>query len=246
MKIAICDDEKAVREILGSQVLKHCPTAALSFYQSGEELLAADGQPDILFLDILMPGEDGMETARKFRSRNKKAILIFVTAAEEYVFQAFDVGAFQYLVKPFTDDKFASILQRAVEECREASRKTTQVSENDSASEENERCFLVKTGGTCVRIPFADIVYAEVLNRKVTIHTMQEDVEYYGRLSELEKQAGDNFFRVHRAYLVHFKYVARYNASTVWLEKGSALMAKSKFPEFVKKYLAYNRKRGNG
>ena len=83
---------------------------------SGEALLEADEQIDILFLDIQMPGKNGMETARALRKRGMDTILIFVTAIEEYVFQAFDVGAFHYLVKPFEQEKFAEVLRNAIKQ----------------------------------------------------------------------------------------------------------------------------------
>ena len=67
-------------------------------------------------------------------------------------------------------------------------------------------------------------------------------MEYYGKMSELEK-AGEDFFRTHRSYLVNFKYVEKYDASTIYLEKGTALIAKQKFSEFVKKYMEYNQRR---
>lgn len=114
MQIAVCDDEKNVRELLADKIRSLFPSAELALYPSGEELLAADTPTDILLLDIQMPGKDGMQTAREFRAKNRQAAIIFVTALEEYVFQAFDVEAFHYLVKPFDDDKFASVLQTAV------------------------------------------------------------------------------------------------------------------------------------
>ena len=63
-----------------------------------------------------MPGKNGMETARALRKRGMDTILIFVTAIEEYVFQAFDVGAFHYLVKPFEQEKFAEVLRNAIKQ----------------------------------------------------------------------------------------------------------------------------------
>ena len=116
MRIAICDDEKNIRELIGNKVLKQYPEADIVFFQSGEELLLSDNHIDILFLDIQMSGRNGMETARELRKKDKNVILIFVTAVEEYVFQAFDVGAFNYIVKPIDDTKFADVLCRAVAE----------------------------------------------------------------------------------------------------------------------------------
>ncbi len=242
MQIAICDDEKIVQDMLAEKILKLYPETDILLFCSGKELLLSDVEPDILFLDIQMPDIDGMDTAREFRAKNKHTILIFVTAMEEYVFQAFDVGAFHYIVKPFTDEKFDSVLRNAVEQFQSLSNNVTRMSEYMQRVKDEGKSFMVKVGGTATKILLDDIVYAEVFNRKVTIHTMKEDIEYYGKLSDLEKKAGDSFFRTHRAYLVNLKYVTKYNAVTVWLERGSALMAKQNYHGFVKRYLKYNLK----
>ena len=109
MRIAVCDDDKEIRDMLAEKIGKLYPEADLWLYRSGEELLSSDKEPDILLLDIQMPGKSGMETAKELRRKSRKAIIIFVTALDDFVFQAFDVGAFHYLVKPFDDGKFAEI-----------------------------------------------------------------------------------------------------------------------------------------
>ena len=114
MQIAICDDDKSIGLILEEKIKKLLPDAVIEKYLSGDELIASGCEPDILFLDIQMPGMDGMETARILRQKNERMVLIFVTAVEEYVFQAFDVAAFHYLVKPFLDEKFEEVVKRAV------------------------------------------------------------------------------------------------------------------------------------
>ena len=90
MRVVICDDEKNIRELIADKVLKQYPEAEIVFFSSGEELLLSDNHTDILLLDIQMSGKNGMETARELRKKDKDVILIFVTAVEEYVFQAFD------------------------------------------------------------------------------------------------------------------------------------------------------------
>ena len=227
MRIAICDDEENIRMVLAEKLRNMVSTAEILLYPSGESLLTAL-PPDILLLDIQMPGQSGMEIAQELRRRNRKMILIFVTALEEYVYQAFDVGAFHYLVKPFPDEKFAAVLQNAVRQYWE---QTATVQEPD---------ILIKAGGVHTRVRWEDVVYAEVFNRKVLIHSTHGDIEYYGKLSSLEQQAGEDFFRSHRAYLVHFKYVVKYDSSMIYLENGSALMAKQRYRDFVKQYLRYN------
>ena len=122
MRIAICDDEVSMVQILEEKIKKLLPDVVIDKYLSGDELIASGSKPDILFLDIQMPGMDGMETAKVFRQDNENMILIFVTAAEEYVFQAFDVGAFHYLVKPFSDEKFKEVVTKAVHNIKRSSR----------------------------------------------------------------------------------------------------------------------------
>lgn len=235
MQIAICDDEKNIRELIGNKVKNLYPKAEVCFFQTGEELLLSNRLIDILFLDIQMAGINGMETARKLRKTKKKMILIFVTVIKDYVFQAFDVGAFHYLVKPIDDTKFANVLHKAVEQlCFETLEK----------NEAKEKYMMVKNGGIHVKVLLDDIIYAEVFNRKVVIHKKDADIEYYGKMSDLEKVAGKAFFRPHRSYLINFKYVEKYNATTIYLEKGTAIMAKKKYSEFVKSYMKYNQRKG--
>ena len=202
MQIAICDDEVSMVQILEEKIKKLLPDAVIDKYLSGDELIASGSKPDILFLDIQMLGMDGMETAKMLRQDNEDMILIFVTAAEEYVFQAFDVGAFHYLVKPFSDEKLKEVVTKAVHNIKRSSR-----------LEKDEKYIMVQAAGSHIKIFLRDIVYAEVYNRKVIIHTRSTDIEYYGKLQELSDMAGTDFFRTHRAYLVHFKYVEKYDAT---------------------------------
>ena len=234
---AVCDDEKNIRELIRDKIYIDYPDVDVIFYESGEELLAYENtiDIDILFLDIQMEGRNGMETARALRKNNEDTILIFVTALEEYVFQAFDVGAFHYLVKPFEDEKFKEVLRKAVEQFR-----YKHLRENTS----EEKHIMINNSGVHIKVLLDSIIYAEVFNRKVVIHRIDSDIEYYGKMSELESMVGEDFFRPHRAYLVNLKYVEKYDASTIYLEKGTALMAKQKFSEFVKKYMKYNQRRG--
>ena len=83
-----------------------------------------------------------------------------------------------------------------------------------------------------------------MFNRKIILHTLRGDIEYYGRMKELQKKVGEDFYRPHRAYLINFNYVRKYDAVTIYLEKGQALMAKQNYHEFVQCYLRYNQRKG--
>lgn len=237
MRIGICDDEKKIRDMLERKIKGICPDACIEQYASGKQLLLEEEYPDILLLDICMPDQNGMETARGIRNKNEKTILIFITAVEDYVFQAFDVGALHYLVKPFSDEKLDCVMKKAIGEYSKNIKRK---------KEDEENAIIIKTGGTHKKVYLKDIVYAEVFNRKVLIHKKDEEIEYYGKMLDLEKMAGEDFFRCHRAYLVHFKYVEQYDAKIIYLEKGTALMAKQKYTAFVKEYLKYNQRKGKG
>lgn len=239
MRIAICDDEVTVREVLLKKIKKHCPDDDIETYASGEELLSADMLPDILFLDIMMPGLSGMETARKLREKSERMILVFITGEERYVFDSFDVRAFHYLVKPFGDSRFEEVLQKA----RLAFQRDKKQSLRENTVRE-KRYIMITSGGSHIRVCLDDVVYAEVFDAKVIIHTVDSDIAYYGKLKELEKTAGDDFFRTHRSYLIHLKHVLKYDALNIYLTKGTALVSKQNYPKLVQKLMEYNRRDG--
>ena len=254
IKIVICDDDKDMQEILYRKIEGFCADAGTTYNivccDSGEEVLRQEPVPDILFLDIQMPEKSGMEIAQELRRQRCKTILIFVTALSEYVFDAFDVGAFHYLVKPFSDEKLRGVLDNALQQHRE--RQNTdysasgQVGEQDTEREKPPEFILIKKGGLSMKVALDDIIYAEVFNRKVMLHTTQGDIEYYGKLTELSEMAGEDFYRTHRAYLVNLRYVEKYTATTIWLERGTALISKKQFAGFVRQYMQYINRRRSG
>lgn len=227
---AICDDEREIRSSIERNIRLLCEDADIIQFADGKALVEYEGGFDILFLDIQMEGMSGMEAARALRGRGCKAVIIFVTAIEEYVFDAFDVGAFHYIVKPFDKAKFFDVLRKAVAQCE--SIKAREVRDEPS--------LAVKTGFTTRKIYLYEIFYLEVFNRKVVIHKAGGDVEFYGKLIELEDRLSEDFVRCHRAYIVNMRYVLKYTANSITLENGAEiLLSKQKYGEFVRKYLKY-------
>ena len=150
-------------------------------------------------------------------------VLIFITGLREYVFDALDLYAFQYLLKPVDEKKFAEVLGRAE---REAGRKR-----------EKQRIFLKTRNLT---LDQADILYIESRGKKVEIHTVRktEDIQIYAAMEELEGQLGEGFYRCHRSYIVNMVYIAEYNSDSILLTNGNKVyLAKKKYGEFVKAYM---------
>ncbi len=116
MNIAVVDDEEVIREQIGGFIKKRNPDFDISGFDTGEGLLAAGKDFDIIFLDIQMEGIGGIEAARTLRQSGVDAVVIFITGIREYVFEAFDVSAFHYLLKPIEEQKFMEVLGRAAEE----------------------------------------------------------------------------------------------------------------------------------
>lgn len=161
-----------------SSAKKNMEIAVVQF-SNGEECLKYGGAIDILFLDIQMNGIDGMETARRLRNRKFKGVLIFITVLKEMVFQAFDVQAYDYLVKPVEERQFEKTMERLWESMKNA----------------GEADLLVWKGYESSIIALDDIVFCEVIDRKVYIHLASaEVVDFYERIEKLETKLDSRFF----------------------------------------------------
>ena len=234
MLIAICDDEKRICSILTEKVKGFCPDAEVVSYTSGTVLLNSGSFPDILLLDIRMPDMGGMDVARALRDKGWRKILIFVTGEEDQVFNAFDLKAFHFLVKPVADEKLRTVLMNAREELGRVER--TSVS--------NDKYISIQSGPSHISINLSRLLYAEVFNRKIILHMDKENIEYYGQLSALEELVDKDFYHIHRSYLVNMKYVQKYDRSSVTLLNSDNIpIARREYDGFLKTYMEYSRRR---
>ena len=227
IEIAVCDDETVIREQIQQFVQKKTPAIHTETYSTGEELLTANISFDLVFLDIQMEGLNGMDTARALRAKKEETILIFVTGSKDYVFEAFDVSAFHYLLKPLSEEKLDEVLERALEE---VNRRKTQ----------EKKQLLIQTRNRNYNLDQSAIFYLESRGKKVEIHTPGETITVYASISKLEEQLGNNFYRCHRGYLVNLAYIAEYRTDRIRLSNGEEVyLAKEKYQSFVKTYMRY-------
>lgn len=237
VRIAICDDEREIRRQLSDWIAIERPDCQIVECASGEELLQSGKAWDIVFLDIQMNGINGIETADRLRKQqmltdSSETVLIFVTAIKEYVFDAFDVAAFHYLLKPLSPEKFKEVFAKALAEVeRRRSRE--------------EKTLLIRTRSCHTTISQKDIYYIESQGRKVEIHTMKEKFTVYATMRDLEEKLQTGFYRCHRGYIVNMAYIREYNTSQIELGNGEIVyVAKDKYPLFVKTYMRYLREGG--
>lgn len=232
MTIAICDDEKPICEQVEKLVKKQMPDCNTELFASGEALLKETNVFDIIFLDIQMDDINGIQAARMLRNKKEEALLIFITGLKEYVFEAFDVSAFHYLLKPIEEKKFAEVFAKAVSEA-EKKRGLT------------EEPFFMKSNGKTIILNRNHILYVESQNRMVNFHTTNKCLELYSDMRDLEQQLGRNFYRCHRGYIVNMGHIAEYEKDRIALTNGETIgLSRRKYKEFVKVYMDYLKKGG--
>ena len=233
INIAVVDDEKHIRNQVKAWLGKIEGDYRVETYAAGEELLQTGRYYDIIFLDIQMDGLNGIETARELREQQKESLLIFITGVKEYVFEAFDVAAFHYLLKPISEDKFREVFSRAI----------TEIKKRENGKQKR---LFIKTRNRNYSLNQNDIVYIESRAKKVEIHTTVSLIEAYAAMSEMEKELGEVFYRCHRGYLVNLAFIVRYSADRITLSSGEELiLAKERYGEFVKAYLRYLKNGGS-
>ena len=232
MKIAVCDDDKIVREQIISLIRNEFPNAEIVYFETGEDMIKSKEDFVISFLDVQMGEVSGIDVAKHIREvqekkDREKSIIIFVTGYREYMEDAFDVNAFHYLLKPIDEKKFHDIFSRAL---KEAFAKT----------EQKKRSVIVKCNGMQKKILLKNIYYIESNNKKVVFHTKDGNIDTYGRMEDWESELGDLFYRCHRGYLVNLEKITAYNVDTIDVINGDSLiLARKKYADFIKVYMRY-------
>lgn len=237
--IAICDDEphmsNALREMAAEFFRGKYRDVMISQFTSGEQLLRSQTNIDILFLDIQMEGVNGMETARRLRRRKFKGFLIFTTVLKEMVFESFEVQAFDYLVKPIGEKQFAKTMERLLASMLDA----------------GGTSLLIQRGYESIIIPSGDIVFCEVIDRKVYVHLVSSEIiDFYDRIDHLETKLDDSFFRCHRSFLIHLKYLKSYKNGTAYMENGKQIpvsrLRSKEFSSVILRYMKQQAPPGRG
>ena len=200
LTVALIDDEPLARLRLRTLLAQTEPACEVvgEFGESVAALLwlreqDAVGQgPDMILLDIQMPGLDGMVLAARLRELRDPPAIVFVTAHAEHAVRAFDVAALDYLTKPVRPERLQASLGR-VQRWRQAQPRLQALDAD---------VVVVQDRGRMLRIPVADVLYFKAEQKAVTLHTATEVHPVSESLTELESHVGARFIRVHRNALV--------------------------------------------
>ena len=206
LKVLIVDDEPPARERLRSLLVEIADTEVVGEAINGQQSLerAHELVPDVVLLDVRMPGMDGIEVARHLNALAEPPAVIFTTAFDEYAVNAFDAHAVGYLLKPIRKEKLAAALARAGRLTRPQLQKIaaagTEKRRTHIAARRREGLRLIPIEG--VQFFFAEQKYTTV--RHVNGEDLIED-----SLRALEEEFGDAFVRIHRNALVSVRYLER-------------------------------------
>jgi two-component system, LytTR family, response regulator AlgR len=205
MKVLIVDDEAPARARLRRilEELEGCVVSGEAANGREALQLTASLQPDILLLDIRMPGMDGLETAQHLRSLGQPPAVVFTTAYNDYAVQAFEAHAVDYLLKPVRRERLADALRHARLLTRVQAGALREASELPASRQ--RICASVR--GSLQLVEVDDIRCFQADQKYVTVVTPDGEVLIEDTLKALEEEFADRFVRIHRNALVARRYI---------------------------------------
>ena len=214
-RLAICEDEKVVLDFETSLINKWaavcgCPLE-LDTYISAEQFIfeSEDKAPyDLLIFDIQMKNMNGMELAKKLRSRGCDSVIIFITGVADYAIEGYEVGAVRYILKPVKEDVLFKLLDDIFADCQKKC----------------EDYFMLGQGADLEKISFDKIVYIEARGHYVFLKGSDFDREWKAGFSETAAAfEGRDFFCLRRGLLVNLKHVEKITRTECALDNGELL-----------------------
>lgn len=239
MTICYCEDEPAQAKAFAIKIEQWAKNKNIAvhtdLYESAEEYLfkADQNTYDVIFLDISMRGQNGMELARQIREKEKDVILVFVTSDASYVFAGYEVGAYRYLMKPVEAKKLWEILDYA----------------RAQKAAEEENYILVKKDSQSVRVNLRDVLYIEAQKHYVNLYLENEEpmtvkVVFAELLQEMQEKS-DTFLATHRSYAVNIDKVVRIGRTECTLSDGNSIPVSRSFYKAVNEaFIGYHLGRG--
>jgi two-component system LytT family response regulator len=241
--VLIVDDEFPARKKLRTFLKEEAGIAALAEAANGEEAVEKikAAKPDLIFLDIQMPGMNGFEVIENVGVENMPAV-VFVTAYDQYALEAFEVQAVDYLLKPFDQERFKKAFGRARRRIQ-AQNENEVVFRNLLGEIKQEKKYLkrvlVSLGARFFFVKTTEIVFVEAEEKYAKLHTEKENYLIRETMNNLEQRLDpEKFARVHRSYIVNLDFVKEIHPGShgdfqVLLKNGAPLAGSRRFRERV-------------
>jgi two-component system response regulator AlgR len=203
--VLIVDDEAPARDRLSSLLADFDEHEVVGEARNGEQALeiAGDSAPDVVLLDIRMPGMNGIETAHHFNAFESPPAIIFTTAYDEYAIEAFDARAVGYVLKPVRRER----LDRALQQAARLSNSTLSEVAKRSGISDRRKHICVRAQGELKLIPIRDVYYFHADQKYVRVHHQHGTDLIDDSLKHLEEEFGDEFVRIHRGALVAVRQI---------------------------------------
>lgn len=205
MRTAVCDDDKIFASDFCSLLKKIFSeiniSAEIDLYFSGEEAVKSDKEYDMVFLDMEMPGKNGIETAEDLKEINKNTVVFFITSYEKYLDDAMDINAFRFIKKPVDYKRLKSSIEKAL-----------------NLIDLRIINFSLKNSREKVNVAVSDIVYVGISGRSTEvqleneIYVSSENMEFWK-----EKLTAPFFYQVHKSFIVNMKYITLYRRDIIRL-----------------------------
>jgi two-component system LytT family response regulator len=218
LRVLIVDDEGVARRRIRRLLAAEADVTVVGECADGGSALTviAKSKPDLAFLDVQMPELDGFGVVRSLTPGELPAI-VFVTAYDRYALRAFDVQAIDYLLKPFTRERFRTALARARERLHERGRddRLTRLIDHLGASQHYPTRVAVRTGDRFVVVDWSDVDWIEAADNYVTLHVGAREYLLRDTLASVERQLDpERFMRIHRSVIVQLDRIAELHPAT--------------------------------
>jgi len=208
-KVILIDDEPLARSIINEYLQKHPELEIVAECNDGFEGVKAIQQhePDLIFLDIQMPKINGFEMLELI---DQSPSVIFTTAFDEFAIKAFEAHAIDYLLKPFSQERFDKAIQKWKEQKAGSKKNTEELLETASQSPSQTQRIVVKNGSKIKIIPVQDVFYLEAADDYVKVHTQEGSFLKNKTMNHFEQTLDANLFvRTHRSYIVNIQQITR-------------------------------------
>ena len=206
MKVLIVDDEKPARDRLSRMVNSLADYEVVGEASDGKQALqrAQASDPDVVLMDIRMPGMDGIQAARHLSELDQPPAVVFTTAYADHALEAFETHAVDYLLKPVRKERLLSALEASSKPNR------AQVSQQNEVFSEIEvrQHICARVRGNLVLVPIENIYFFQADQKYVTVRHTEGEVLIEDSLKSLEREFGERFYRIHRNALVSLSRIA--------------------------------------